>query len=111
MTDEMIARYLSGKSSPEEEALVLDYLSESDEHLEDLLAMSAAVEVNRGEAPKQQTRLLWTTISVAASVALLIGIGITIWHNSSTGSNLSVDPAPAYAEQDTIFELNMEDSL
>lgn len=106
----MIARYLSGKSSPEEEALVLDYLSESDEHLEDLLAMSAAVEVNKEEEPKHQTRPLWPAISAAASVAILIGVGVAIWHNN-TGENMGIETAPGYAEIDSIVEPNMEDSL
>lgn len=99
MTDEMIARYLSGKATPEEESAVLDYMSENDEHLEDLLAMSAAVEVNKEEEPKRQTRPLWPAISAAASVALLIGVGITLWHNSQSGSSVGIDPAPAYGEQ------------
>lgn len=101
VTDEMIARYLSGKASPEEEVVVLDYLSESDEHLEDLLAMSVAVEVNKEEEPKRQTRPLWPAISAAACVALLIGVGIALWHNSMS-NGVNVDPAPSYAEQDTM---------
>ena len=104
MTDEMIARYLSGKSSPEEEAVVLDYLSESDEHLEELLAMSAAVEVNKEEEPKRQTRLLWTAISVAASVTILIGVGISLWHGGYSGSPVGIEPSPAYAQLDSIVE-------
>ena len=43
VTDEMIARYLSGVASPDEEAAVLDYMSENDDRLDDLLAMTAAI--------------------------------------------------------------------
>ena len=104
MTDEMIARYLSGKASPEEEAVVLDYLSESDEQLEDLLAMSVAVEVNKEEEPKRQTRPLWPAISAAASVTILIGVGITLWHGGNSGSSVGIDPSPAYAQLDSVVE-------
>lgn len=104
VTDEMIARYLSGKSSPEEEAVVLDYLSESDEHLDDFLAMSAAVEVNKEEEPKHQTRPLWPAISAAASVAILIGVGIALWHGGNSGSPVGIDPSPSYAQLDSIVE-------
>lgn len=106
----MIARYLSGKAFPEEEAVVLDYLSESDERLEDLLAMSAAVEVNRETEGRQRVRPLWPAITVAASVALLIGVGVAIWRHNS-GSNIGIDPAPTYAETDSIVNPNIEDSL
>lgn len=124
VTDEMIARYLSGKATPEEESAVLDYLSENDERFEDLLAMSAAIELNSTESKEnasvklspftshlspQRKRPLWPALSAAASVALLIGVGIAIWHNS--GDNVSIDPAPAYAEQDSIVVTNMEDTL
>ena len=44
VTDEMIARYLSGKATPEEESAVLDYMSENDGNLDDLLTITAAVE-------------------------------------------------------------------
>lgn len=101
VTDEMIARYLSGKATSEEESAVLDYMSENDEHLEDLLAMSAAIESSRlRDIKTTRVRPLWPVISAAASVALLIGVGIAIWHNS--GDNISIESAPAYAEQDTI---------
>jgi ferric-dicitrate binding protein FerR (iron transport regulator) len=124
ITDEMIARYLSGKATPEEEAVVLDYLAESDENLDDFLAMSAAIELNSKESKEnapaelstfnfqlstQRKRPLWPALSAAASVALLIGVGIAIWHNS--GDNVGIDPAPAYAEQDSIVVTNMEDTL
>ncbi len=117
ISDELLARYLSGKATPEEESIVLDYMSESDGHIDDLLAMSAAIELNtkgnKENAPAklsiQRKRPLWPVVSAAASVALLIGVGIAIWHNS--GDSVSIDQAPAYATQDSIVETNMEDTL
>ncbi len=113
MTDEMIARYLSGKATPEEESAVLDYMSENDERVEDLLAMSAAVEQfgKQEVEQKKHVRPLWPALSAAASVAILIGVGVTLWHNSQSGIDMGVDPAPAYATCDTLVEPNMEDSL
>ena len=146
VTDEMVARYLSGEATPEEESAVLDYMSENDEHIEDLLAMTAAVEIcsikgeeteSRKDEKKRRitrevvsgqwpvasgagagqlranyskerveeeengrrVRPLWPVISAAASVALLIGVGIALWHNSMS-NGVNVDPAPSYAEQD-----------
>jgi hypothetical protein len=124
MTDEMIARYLSGKATPEEELAVLDYMSENDEHLEDLLTMSAAIEASRQGCHKsKKVQPLWPALSAAASVALLIGVGITLWHNSQSGSSVGIDPAPAYgeqvcidpapayAEQDSIMVMEEEEEL
>lgn len=109
----MIARYLSGKATPEEEAAVLDYLAESDEHLEDLLAMSAAVEVNKEEKRNYHIRPLWPTLSIAASVLLFLCIGLPFLQQSptgfSSGSNLSVDHAPSYATTDTIVDIDCEE--
>ena len=103
VTDEMIARYLSGKATQEEETAVLDYFSESDDRLDDLLAMSAAVEEN-GMTTRKKTRPLWPIISVAASVALIVGLAIAMWLNGQSGSVSNIDPAPAYAEQTTVID-------
>ena len=114
ISDEVLARYLSGKATAEEETAVLDYLSENDERVEDLLAMSAAIEtcstgVEESKSQKveeskgRRVRPLWPVISAAASVALLIGVGIALWHNSAS-NGVNIDPAPAYAEQDSIVE-------
>lgn len=124
VTDEMIAHYLSGKATPEEESAVLDYMSENDEHLEGLLAMSAAIEATSQRGQKSKiVRPLWPALSAAASVALLIGVGITLWHNSQSGSSVGIDPAPAYgeqvcidpapayAEQDSIMVMEEEEEL
>ena len=125
VTDEMIARYLSGKSTSDEEAAVLDYMSENDEHLEELLAMAAAVEQFGDQKTEHKSRIrpLWSALSAAASVALLIGVGFALWHNSHSGAFVGIDPAPAYgeqvsinpapthAEQDSILEMNDEEKL
>ena len=108
ITDEMLTRWLCGQSFPDEEAAVLDYLAESDERIDDLSAISAAVNMHAARLPERRTRLLWPLVSAAASVALLIGIGLHI-HNS--GSAVASDPSPAYATQDSITSTEMEDTI
>lgn len=104
VTDEMIARYLSGKATAEEEAAVLDYIAESDEHLDDLLAMTAGVEQFCKRREKKQIKPVWTIVSAAACVALLIGVGVTLWCGGQSGSPVGVTPAPAYAEMDSMVD-------
>ena len=105
VTDEMIARYLSGVASPDEEAEVLDYMSENDDRLDNLLAMTAAIEQNEGGKQRKRVRPLWPAISAAACITLLLGVGLSLWHHSMTGNTMGVTPAPAYAEQDSIIEM------
>lgn len=120
VTDEMIARYLSGKATPEEESAVLDYMSENDDHLEDLLAMSAAIETNSIEAEKskgknveetrnRKVRPLWPALSIAASIALIICITLPLWRTEqlqpsvvASEHTLHTEEAPLYATCDTI---------
>lgn len=101
ISDEMLARYLNGQGSPEEEARVLDYMAESDENLDDLLAIAAAAELVP-HASRPYHRRLWPAISAAASIALLIGMGIALLRPASGGLPVGIDPTPAYAAQDTI---------
>lgn len=119
VTDEMIARYLSGKATPEEESAVLDYMSENDERLDDLLAMSAAIETNSIEVEKpkgknveesrnRKVRPLWTALSIAASIALVICITLPLWRTEqpqpaiAAEHTLHTEEAPLYATCDTI---------
>lgn len=110
ISDEMLTRWLCGQSTPDEEAAVLDYLAESDEHLDGLLTVSASVRLTEEAKPVRRVKHLWPTASIAASVALLLGIGMGLWHQSS-GSPLGMDAAPAYGELDSIVESTMEECL
>lgn len=110
ITDEMLTRWLCGQSTPDEDAAVLDYLAESDEHIDGLLTASASVRLTEEAKPLRRVRRLWPTVSVAASVALLLGVGIGLWHRSSD-SSLDMDASPDYGELDSIVEPNMEECL
>ncbi|MBQ6069588.1 MAG: hypothetical protein IJK84_08805 [Bacteroidales bacterium] len=111
VSDETIARYLNGTATPQEMEAVLAYLSEQDERVDDLLAMTAAVEQFAPHKPKKRLRPLWPAISAAASVALIIGIGFSLWHGNMSTSGIAVESAPSYAEIDSITPTGMEDRL
>jgi hypothetical protein len=73
ISDELLAKYLSGKASPEERETVLAYLAENDERVEDFANMTAAVELQcDAEAAmikRQRTvRRMWVGLSAAAVV-------------------------------------------
>ena len=95
ISDEVLARYLSGKATAEEETAVLDYLSENDERVEDLLAMSAAIETCSTGVEESKSQ------KVEESKGRRVGIAL--WHNSAS-NGVNIDPAPAYAEQDSIVD-------
>lgn len=111
ISDELLTRYLCGDVSDIERQQIEDYLAESDEHLTEMLTITAAIEQFGKKQHKRRSLPVWRTISAAASIALLIGIGITLRHNYPSGSAIGIDPAPAYASQDSIAELITEDSL
>ena len=77
ISDELLAKYLSGKASPEERETVLAYLAENDERVEDFANMTAAVELQcDAEAAmikRQRTvRRMWVGVSAAAVVVLAV---------------------------------------
>lgn len=81
ISDELLAKYMSGQATPAEEAAVLDYLAESDENLEDFLQMSAAVEANQAPKARAQrdNRSYFKWIAVAAAAALLVFVCLFAW--------------------------------
>ena len=93
ITDELIAKYISGKTTEEENRLIHDYLAKNPGFANDLLDMAAAIRHQRkhDEAAKttgsNQTkgaqRVVFTPrntwLAVAASVVILIGIGLLVF--------------------------------
>lgn len=101
ISDELLAKYLSGQCTEVEEAEVLDYMSQSDENIDDLTNIVAAIEAQKKAAvlaPKKETRrfIPW---SAAASVLLLLGLA---WFFTTRNNGMQVTQSPALAEQDTI---------
>lgn len=89
ITDELIAKYISGKTTEEEDLLVHEYLAQNPEFADDLLNMATAIRhqgkhdeamANKGEGQVQEAARVSmksrrTFYAVAASVVLLIGVG------------------------------------
>lgn len=120
ISDESLTRWLSGQASPEEETEVLDYLSESDEHIDDLIMMVAATQVGYDmQHPRKKVytsskkNIIKISLSIAASIALLICLTIPLWRTDSpqpsltaTEHTLHTEEAPLYATCDTINDEN-----
>ncbi len=86
ISDELLAKYMSGKASSEEEEAVLQYLAENDEHLDDFLNMVAAVELQRGKKKSIENKNVWKrvlwTASAAAAIAVLVVVGVFAFHHT-----------------------------
>lgn len=111
VSDELLTRWMCGEATPEEEAQVLDYLSENDERIDDLRTMVAATQLDSNNAfsqPKKKN-VLRISLAIAASVALVICLTIPLWRTdtpqpslSATEHTLHTEEAPSYATYDTI---------
>ena len=107
ISDELLDKYLSGQCTEAEEAEVLDYMSQSDEIIDDLMNIVAAIEAQKKATslvPKKETRR-FVPWAAAASVLLLVGLA---WFFTSRNNGMQMYQAPAFAEQDTIA---MTDSI
>ena len=47
ISDELLTKFLCGKTTPEESELVMAYMAESDENIEDLKNICAAIEMQK----------------------------------------------------------------
>lgn len=100
ISDDLLVKFLNDKASAKETELVLDYLSESDEHLEDFLTMCAALESHWDEEKirgilrnrSNRTRFLWWTSAAAAAIAIIV-VGIFFFRSNGD------DKAPIIAQQ------------
>lgn len=82
LSDELLAKYLSGKTSPEETEQVLSFLAENDGNLDDFTQICAAIEVQKSAekaafAQKRavRRRILWVASS-AAAIALIVVVAL-----------------------------------
>lgn len=94
ITDELIAKYISGNTSEEEEDLIHDYLARNPEFANDLLDIAtalrhqhkhdAAIKKEKLEESKEAKRIQITPrrtfYAVAASIVILIGIGLLVFN-------------------------------
>ena len=111
ISDELLTKFLCGKTTPEETELVMAYMAESDENIEDLKNICAAIEVQKDVekvAPRHSPRrFLWIISSVAVAVAAIVIC--TVAFNRANGT----DDSPMIVEQtDTVkFEQQFQDTI
>ena len=111
ISDELLAKYLDGKTTAEETEEVLAYLAESDENIEDLANISAAVEimhdVEKGAGRRPSRKFLWVISSVAAAIVAIVICLVAF--NRGEGE----EGSPLIAEQtDTVrFEPPIQDTV
>jgi len=96
ISDELLAKYLDGQTTPEETESVLSFLAENDENVDDLAHICAAIEVQKNADKmalfnKRTTRrrLLWT-LSSAAAVALVVVVTLLVFFPKKEGNMVAV---------------------
>lgn len=100
ISDELLTKYVSGHCTEAEEAEVLDYMAQNDEHVDDLLNIVAAIESQKkadalNARPKTHRAIPW---AAAASLLLVVGLA---WFFVNRGSAVQIEQAPYHATQDT----------
>ena len=111
ITDELIAKYISGKTTEDEDNLIHDYLAQHPEFANDLLDIATALRHQRKhdeatgqvdqEQPQEAKRIPLirrrTFYYVAASVVVIIGIGL-VWFKPFAQSDTEQSLADADTE-------------
>lgn len=80
ISDELLTKFLCGKTTPEESELVMAYMAESDENIEDLKNICAAIEMQKDmdaqpahqKRERNHKRTIWMISSVAATVLIIV---------------------------------------
>lgn len=98
ISDEALARYISGVSSADEEARVLDFMAESDENVDDLLNIADAVRIQQeyeqrsgtvmdADDGRNKTRRFVLRPVYWAAASLLVAVTILgLWRFGTRGS-------------------------
>lgn len=128
ISEDLLVKFINCDTTPEEYDMVLDYLSASDENLDDFLTMCAALEshwnaekVRRAIQQRHSRRRFIGWISAAAAVALIVLAGTYFIRNSQqeNGQNgmvaqqeqandTIVEKAPAPSVADSVFDTKDE---
>ena len=80
ITDELIAKYISGKTNEEEDNLIHEYLAHHPEYANDLLDVATALRHQHQQETKHiqlRPRRIFIA-AAAASIVILIGIGLLV---------------------------------
>lgn len=126
ITDELVAKYISGNTTEEEDGFIHDYLARNPEFANDLLDIAtalrhqhkhdAAIKKEKQEESKEAKRIQITPprtfYAIAASVVVLIGIGLLLYlAPSSDGEEFVLESVELC---DTVFsfqEYNCDDLM
>lgn len=110
ITDEQIARFLNGTASEEEKEVILEYMSQSDENLDELMSIADAVQAQRAAAtPAHKTPpLVWR---IAASVAVVLIAGGVWLALRDRGVNLAPQAGNTVAMNTSTTSSNMPNAI
>ena len=114
ISDELLAKYMSGKASSEEEAAVLDYLAENDNNLEDFIHINEALRLNNlvESNERRKRRKVVKYISAAAAVALLVIVSLFAIHRFDGQSDqFAQEQTPSVFETDSTIVNPNSDSV
>lgn len=99
----MLAKYMSGMATPEEEEAVLAYLSENEENLEDFKNMGEAVMLNDFASKKEtKSRQRFTRyLYAAAAIALLVIVCLVAINRNPNQNDQFAQQSPNKETTDT----------
>ena len=103
--DNELTRFLGGDASLAAE----DWLAESDEHVDDLLNMAAAIEVQHDAVRSRRLARRRLFMSIAAGIVALVVVSAVLFPRGS--ATVQTEPAPSYAAADTVTSLPTADTL
>lgn len=86
-----------------------EWLAESDEHVDDLLNIVAAIEVQHDAVRLRRSVRRRLVLSVAAGVAAVVAVSAALF--SRGYSTVQTEPAPSYAAADTVTSLTPADTF
>ena len=114
ISDEQLAKYMSGMASPEEEAAVLDYLAENDDNLKDFIHINEAVVMNNLVETKERRKRKRVVryISAAAALALLVIVSLFAIHRfDNRNDQFAQEQAPSLGTTDSTIISSSKDSI
>ena len=103
--DNELTRFLNGDTSLAAE----EWLAESDEHVDDLLNIVAAIEAQHDAVRLRRSARRRLFLSVAAGVAALVAVAAVFF--SRGYATVQTEQAPSYASADTVTPLTTADSF
>ncbi len=105
ITDEQMARFIAGTATEEEKNAILEYMSQSDENLDELMSIVDAVQAQRvaSSAPTRKTSPAIRSVAASVAVLLLAGgawmllrdRGVNLESPSSNTVAMNITPVPS----------------